>query len=119
MLEEAHDRLSGVVIECLPYDAMIRRYDTPSTLFYLDPPYHGSEGDYGPNAFSTADYEALSDLLSAIKGSFILSINDTPLMRETFARFDIEEVALNYRISGGATPARELIISGGCPTPVL
>lgn len=23
------------------------RYDRPETMFYLDPPYFGSEGDYG------------------------------------------------------------------------
>ena len=27
MLEDLHTRLSGVVIECLPYDEFIRRYD--------------------------------------------------------------------------------------------
>ncbi len=31
-LEEAHERLPGVVIECLPYADFIRRYDRPGTL---------------------------------------------------------------------------------------
>ena len=39
MLEDLHTRLSGVVIECLPYSEFISRYDRPQTLFYLDPPY--------------------------------------------------------------------------------
>ena len=28
-------------IECLPYEEVLSRYDRPSTLFYLDPPYYG------------------------------------------------------------------------------
>lgn len=44
-LEELHSRLSGVVIECLDYSAFIDRYDGPNALFYLDPPYRGSEND--------------------------------------------------------------------------
>ncbi len=39
LLEEVYERLAGVVIECLPWDAFVRRYDRAETLFYLDPPY--------------------------------------------------------------------------------
>ena len=39
MLEEINDRLSGVIIENLGFDAFIARYDGPDVLFYLDPPY--------------------------------------------------------------------------------
>lgn len=43
-------RLAGVIIENLPYGEFIARYDGPGVLFYLDPPYWGSEGDYGRGA---------------------------------------------------------------------
>jgi DNA adenine methylase len=112
MLEDVHERLAPVDIERLPYATLIERYDTPGTLFYLDPPYHGNEADYGPGVFSAADFERLSALLKGIEGSFIMSINDTPEIRALFARFTIEEVGVNYRLSGKVTPARELIISG-------
>jgi DNA adenine methylase len=111
MLGDVHERLCSVDIERLPYDQLIRRYDRPGALFYLDPPYHGNEADYGPGVFSAADYEALSGLLEGIEGQFILSINDTPEIRAIFARFTIEPVELKYRLSGKVTPARELIIS--------
>ena len=111
MLEAVHERLCGVDIERLPYAQLITRYDRPGTLFYLDPPYHGSEADYGPGVFSAADFERLSGLLEGIQGRFIMSINDTPAIRELFASFDIEEVGVNYRLSGKVTAARELIIS--------
>lgn len=112
ILEEAHERLCGVDIERLPYDRLIERYDTPGTLFYLDPPYWGCTDDYGADVFSEADFVRLRDLLEAVEGRFIMSINDRPEIRKIFGRFAIEEVRLNYRLSGKATPARELIISG-------
>ncbi len=112
MLEDVHERLCGVDIERLPYAQLIARYDTPGTLFYLDPPYHGCEGDYGPGVFSEADFTVLRGLLDAIQGRFIMSINDTTEIRSIFAGFAIEEVGVNYRISGGVTAARELIIRG-------
>ena len=110
-LEDVHERLSGVVIERLNYDRLIARYDRPHSLFYLDPPYWGCTDDYGRNVFAEADFERLSTVLDGIKGRFILSINDTPEVRSIFARFTMEEVAVNYRLSGPVTPARELIIS--------
>ncbi len=113
MLEEVHERLCGVLIEQMPFADCIRRYDSrPGTLFYLDPPYWGCTDDYGKDIFSEADFGVLRGLLDAIQGRFILSINDTPEVRQIFAGFEIEEVSLNYRASGKVTPARELIISG-------
>lgn len=112
MLEDVHERLSGVLIERLSYQDCIRRYDSrPGTLFYLDPPYWGCTDDYGKDIFSPADFEVLRDLLEGLQGRFILSINDTPEIRDIFAGFAMEEVGLNYRVSGKVTPARELIIS--------
>lgn len=112
LLEDVHDRLSGVLIERLPYAECIRRYDSrPGTLFYCDPPYWGCTDDYGKGLFSEADFERLRDLSEGLQGRFILSLNDTPEVRELFDRFQLEEVQLNYRLSGRVTPARELIIS--------
>jgi DNA adenine methylase len=55
-----------VVIECLPWADFVERYDSPTTLFYLDPPYWGSETDYGAGVFTRADFVGLSALLSRI-----------------------------------------------------
>ena len=118
MLEDVHERLTGVVIECLPFGECIQRYDRPTTLFYLDPPYHGTDHYYGKDLFSRTDFAKLAEQLHTIKGRFILSINDTDAVRATFAGFDMEEVAVTYSTSGpqrpkaGARPTRqELIIS--------
>lgn len=40
LIEETHARLARVQIECLPYEEVLRHFDRPQTLFYLDPPYY-------------------------------------------------------------------------------
>ena len=113
LLQAAHQRLEPVYIERMPYADFIARYDRPGSLFYLDPPYHGNEADYGAGVFSVEDFDRLRGLLEQLKGCFILSINDTPAVREVFGRFVLEPVELNYRIAGRPTRARELIVRGG------
>ena len=113
MLEDVHERLAGVVIECLPWAEFIVRYDRPGMLFYLDPPYWGCEDDYGKAVFGRDDFGRMAELLGRLKGRFVLSINDVPQVRELFGGFALEPVELNYTITkGAATPARELIVAG-------
>lgn len=111
-LADLSERLSGVVIENLPYGDLIERYDAPQVLFYLDPPYYGSEDDYGRGAFERADFTRLASLLAGLRGKFILSLNDRPEVRDIFADFDAETVELTYTINGASPQhAQELIIS--------
>jgi len=115
MLADVHERLAGVIIERLPYDAFIERYDRPGTLFYLDPPYWNCETDYGAGVFSREDFARLAEQLTGIKGKFLLSLNDTPGVRQTFAPFPMIKVETSYSIStraaGRAKPVGELIIT--------
>lgn len=114
VLEAVHERLAGVVIENLDWLAFIRRYDRPETLFYLDPPYWGSEDDYGREFFGRDQFARLAETLRGIKGRFILSINDVPEIREAFRGFEMVEAELLYSVGGGkGTSAHELILSGG------
>ncbi len=114
MLQDVHERLSGVVIECLDWKIFIEKYDRPGTLFYLDPPYFNCEDDYGKGMFDQAQFKVMADRLKKIKGTFILSINDVPEIRKLFAPFALHEASLHYSIAGKnstGTRARELIIT--------
>lgn len=111
-LDDIHDRLAGVTIENLDWAAFIDRYDRPDTLFYLDPPYWGSEGDYGKALFGREQFEPMAARLGRLKGRFILSINDVPEIRALFGKFEMEPVELLYGVQSGARPAKELIIAG-------
>lgn len=105
-----HERLAGVVIERLPYDQVLARYDRAGTLFMLDPPYMGSEHYYGEGLFTPDQHQQLADKLAGIQGRFILTINDCPKARAIYKPFRITSKGLNYGLSGGATKARELVV---------
>lgn len=113
MLQEVHERLAGVVIENLDWTAFLQRYDRPETLFYIDPPYWGSEDYYGKELFNRDQFQVLADVLTNVKARFILSINDVPEIRSIFSAFRIEGVELNYTAGGKAKPVREVLISNG------
>ena len=97
ILEDAWIRLANVTVERLDFRKLIPLYDRPHTLFFLDPPYYGIMG-YAHN-FEDQDFLDLADVLAGIKGRFVMTINDTPKIREFFRRFAIEEVELKYSVS--------------------
>jgi DNA adenine methylase len=113
LLEAAHERLTGVVIEHLPWSDFITRYDRPGTLFYLDPPYYGCEKDYGATLFDRPQFTAMAAQLRTLKGRFILSLNDHPEVRRIFEGFTITPVPVRYTVGGMAQSkiAGEVIIS--------
>ena len=118
VLEEIHERLAGVVIECLPWHEFLERYDAPTTLFYLDPPYWGSEEDYGSGIFRRVDFIKLAAHLSAIAGKFMLSVNDVPETREIFGRFHVQQVDTRYTVSGKWTDVSEIVVTGPSREPL-
>jgi len=113
MLDAIYERLTGVTIERLPWADFVARYDREGTLFYLDPPYFGCEDDYGAGMFDRGQFELMAAQLRAIRGRFILSINDRPDVRRIFDGFAMEAVGVRYTAGGNdkAKMAGELIIT--------
>ncbi len=100
-LPEIAQRLQRVQIENAPALEVVERYDTPRTLFYLDPPYvHGSRGDSAAyrHEMTDADHRELADLLHRIQGRAVLSGYRCVLYDELFAdwhRVDAPEKLCN------------------------
>jgi DNA adenine methylase len=113
LLEAVHERLSSVVIECLGWPEFVTRYDRTGALFYLDPPYWGTEHFYGRDLFERGQYELLAERLSTLQGAFILSLNDVPQVRRIFRAFAVEALETTYTVGGGDAAKRvgELIIT--------
>jgi len=65
-------RMQEVHLECADALYIIRSRDKTASFFYIDPPYFNANmGHY--DGYSKEDYEALLQLLSGIKGRFMLS----------------------------------------------
>ena len=70
--EDLAIRLQNVQIECTDALRIVQSRDTPTSLFYIDPPYVGSNcGHY--DGYTQEDFDMLLKLLSQIKGKFLLS----------------------------------------------
>lgn len=95
-LRKTHRRLARTTIENLDACDCILRYDSPQTFFYLDPPYWNA--DFYAVSFKEADFRRMANLLRKIKGQFILSLNDTPEVREIFSDFQIDPVETVYTL---------------------
>jgi len=117
IMEKVHERLERVQIECLPYETILGKYDRPTTLFYLDPPYWKRKL-YRFN-FSEADFTALEKRLHQIQGKFILSLNDCPDVRQMFRAFHIraEKLAYSAQPKSGNTYGELLIANFPLRTP--
>src|SRR5437016_5015790 len=94
IIEQTHKRLQRVQIESLPYEQVLRKYDRPTTAFYLDPPYW--ERMLYKFNFNPSDFQVLEEQLGTIQGKFILSLDDRPEVWDLFRRFQIEPVELRY-----------------------
>ena len=80
-------RLCGVHIECDDAINIIKRWDSPQTLFYCDPPYPDTfQGHYA--GYTQDEFAALVAALSACQGSFVLSCYPNAAVPADWERFE-------------------------------
>lgn len=110
-LRVASDRLRRVVIEQEDFERLLKTYDRPDALFYLDPPYYEAE-KYYPDRFQPEDHKRLREALGRIRGRFVLSYNDCRLIRELYHGYTVIEVDRNDSlvVKAQVRRYRELII---------
>jgi DNA adenine methylase len=75
-------------VENMDFADVITKYDSPTTYFYVDPPYYvvGEGSYYSNHDFGRQDHERLANSLKSIKGKFSLSYYDFPLLSEWFPK---------------------------------
>ena len=71
-------------VENEDFEVVIRRYDSPSTYVYADPPYWKTENYYNNHDFDSGDHERLANCLKSIQGKFSLSYYDFPQLHDWF-----------------------------------
>jgi len=114
VIEQAHRRLARVQVESLPYEQVLERYDRATTVFYLDPPYW--ERKLYKFNFTAPQFIDLERRLRALKGKFILSLDDRTEVRNLFAKFKMQTVDLAYTAKRDARVRhKELLITNFKP----
>lgn len=90
LIVEVKKRLESVYIENRSFENLIRVYDSPDTLFYLDPPYWEVGDRLYLCRFKEADHIRLREVVNGIRGKWIMSYNDHPRIRKLYNGFKIQ-----------------------------
>lgn len=103
------ERIKDVKIENKDWLDVVKKYDSPKTLFYLDPPYF--QTDNTAYSHDRIDYEKIAEVMKKMKGFAVLSINDKPEMRKIFKGFKMKKVVVRNHLDNPVVKERkELII---------
>jgi DNA adenine methylase len=117
-LSDLAKRFIDVTLENKDFREIIKLYDTPRTMFYCDPPHFSREGEgregYYELPFMRKDMQELLDMLSRIKGRFVLKLPEDHLsipfisawLREHKYNVKIVETALNMQKAIGEKKER-------------
>jgi site-specific DNA-adenine methylase len=75
-------------VENTDFQQVVEKYDSPTTYFYMDPPYWKTENYYSNHDFDVNDHLRLADCIKGIQGKFSLSYYDFPQLSEWFPKED-------------------------------
>ncbi len=113
-LDKYKERVKATIFLNQDYKTVIKKYDSPESFIYLDPPYEEKSDKLYKH--SLIDYEEMALILKKIKGKFLLSLNDSPNIRNLFDGFRIKTITVKpvgnaIDATIGSTARRELLIS--------
>lgn len=93
--DKYNERLKHTIILNKDYKEVIKKYDSPQSFFYLDPPYSMSE-DYKYYDNQYININELYELLKNIKGKFLFSYDNNKETKELFKEFKIISITTSY-----------------------
>jgi DNA adenine methylase len=117
------DRINFV--ENMDFEDVIKKYDSPVTYFYVDPPYYKTEKYYSNHLFTIETHERLSNTLKNISGRFGLSYYDFPQLSEWFPKELYNWCSKSYKKAASAkkdgtqNDGIELLIMNYIQNPII
>jgi len=83
-----------ITIENLDFRKVIQLYDKEKTVFYLDPPYPDRSEDYYGIKFTVKDIRDMANMLTQIKGKFLLKVDDKAFnfIKDILGNYKIEKL---------------------------
>lgn len=113
LLRAMNRRLDKVVIENLDWAECIELYDSKQAVFFCDPPYTTGKAHYG--AWTIDDLAHFREQgLDRMRGTWILTIDDTPanrgLFRDCILQSHRRKNGISRKAGEAATEYQELIV---------
>ena len=109
-LSDYEEKLKNTIILKQDYKEVIKKYDDPTALFYLDPPYEIAikKNYYGyQSGFNMTE---MRDILKNIQGKFVLSVDITDETTELFEEFNCQIINFNYQTRKNNKEVKEYLI---------
>lgn len=94
-------------VENLDFEAVLAKYDSPTTYFYMDPPYWKTENYYSNHDFDRGDHERLANVLKELKGKFSLSYYDFELLHQWFPEDEFRWERREFAKAAAATKGKK------------
>ena len=113
-IAEYKKRLSHATLTNESYEKVLQKHDSPSTFFFMDPPYEKSVGlDYAEGS-DTFPFAKFADDVRKLKGKFLVTINDSRAIRKLFQGLNIYPYVVkghHAKSAIGKNDRKELLIT--------
>lgn len=102
--------LKNTIVLNEDYERVVKKYDSVDTFFFIDPPYDGTSAKgFGYAEGNEFDYDEFYNVVSNIRGMFMITINDSTRFRKMFNKYIIKKITVSG-IFQNAPDRKELII---------
>lgn len=115
--DAVRDRIKNVTFQCQDYKEALKqvRGHSGNTLVMLDSPYHAVKTIYNGDYWKEDRFLEYASAIKDLTCNWLMTINDTPFVRELFKGYNIREHELFYSCSNTGTDGRgmkkELIVA--------
>lgn len=111
LIQDFSERAKNVVFHSGDACDVIKKYDSPETFFFLDPPYVAC-ADTAYDAFSEADMARLREVLVRCSGRWLLTCDDSAETRRVFDGFRAIGNTIRYTLSAvwNGKESKELMV---------
>ena len=110
-------RLDGVVITNEDYEKVMKKYDSKDTFFFCDPPYEGTSSGIGYAQQNEFDFERFAKVCKQMKGKVVVTLNDSPNIRELFKGWNFAGILISKsskqqaKATTGSKTRKEVVIA--------